>query len=66
MKREPIDTKRMREFANRLNSHYVGRTHFEGCEYFHMPCAILKLCDELDAANAMLDEQHKEEQERKR
>jgi hypothetical protein len=54
----------MREFASRLNSHYAGRTHFEGCEYYHLPCAVLKLCDELDAANAMLDEQHKEEQER--
>ena len=59
-KLEPIDTKRMREFANRLNSHYVGRTHFEGCEYFHLPCAVLKLCDELDAANAMLDEHYNE------
>ena len=65
MKREPIDTKRMREFVYMVYN-YQGRTHFEGCEYFHMPCAILKLCDELDAANAMLDEQHKEEQERKR
>lgn len=55
-----IDTKRMREFASRLNSHYVGRTHFEGCEYFHLPCAVLRLCDELDAANALLDEMHNE------
>lgn len=60
MKREPIDTKRMREFANRLNSHYAGRTHFSGCEYFHLPCAVLRLCDELDAANALLDEMYNE------
>lgn len=56
MTHEMIDTKRMREFASRMNSHYTGRTHFDGCEYFHTPCAILKLCDELDAANAILDQ----------
>ena len=60
MKREPIDNKRMREFASRLNSHYAGRTHFEGCEYYHLPCAVLRLCDELDAANALLDEHYNE------
>ena len=58
MKREPIDNKRMREFASRLNSHYAGRTHFEGCEYYHLPCAVLRLCDELDAANVLLDEMY--------
>lgn len=66
MTHEMIDTKRMREFANRLNDAKLlfGSTHFEGCEYFHMPCAILKLCDELDAANALLEEQKAERMER--
>ena len=46
-----IDTTQMREAVQDKNYRNVwldGSTHYEGCEYEHYPCAVLKLCDEVD------------------
>jgi len=59
-----INTDRMREMINirylldmRLMSHY------NGCEYDHLPCAVLMMCSEIDdlrkQVNNLSDELHK-------
>jgi len=52
-----IDTTQIREAVQDKNYRNVwldGSTHYEGCEYKHYPCAVLKLCDEADALRADL------------
>ena len=54
---EMIDTVKMRAAVQDGNHHNIwlnGSTHYEGCEYTHYPCAVLKLCDEVDALRAEL------------
>lgn len=49
------DTAKMRAAVQDGNHHNIwlnGSTHYEGCEYTHYPCAVLKLCDEIDALRA--------------
>lgn len=42
-----LNTKLIRElYVPKRN--LSGTTHWEGCEYSHLECAILKLCDEVD------------------
>ena len=53
-----INTEGMRaavQDENYKNVWMRGSTHYEGCEYVHYPCAVLKLCDEVDALRAELD-----------
>lgn len=48
------DTTKMRaavQDENYKNVWLNGSTHYEGCEYSHYPCAVLRLCDELDKAH---------------
>lgn len=54
-----IDTKRMREVVqdgNYKNVWLNGSTHYDECVYSHYPCAVLELCDELDALRARVAE----------
>lgn len=57
---EKIDTKRMRGVVQDENYKYMtdvwqyGASHNGQCEYRHYPCAVLKLCDEVDALRAEL------------
>ena len=50
-----IDVEKLRaSLINGLmrNTNIDGSTHSPDCEYYHLPCAILALCDELDQAHA--------------
>jgi len=45
------DTTKMRavvQDGNYKNVWLDGSTHYEGCEYSHYPCAVLKLCEDVD------------------
>jgi hypothetical protein len=53
------DTTKMRavvQDGNYKNVWLDGSTHYEGCEYSHYPCAVLKLCDEVDRLRAIIRE----------
>ena len=49
-----IDTQRMRWFVEEKFEKEINGDHYSGCEYRHASCAILELCNELDAANAIV------------
>jgi len=61
-----IDTAKMRDAAqdtvrNRISPHLrdvwlLTSSHYDGCEYEHYVCAVLKLCDEVDALRAEIAE----------
>ena len=57
-----INTDDMREIVHGNGYKNVwlnGSTHWDGCEYWHYPCAVLALCDEVDALRADIESERK-------
>ena len=50
-----IDVKPFVELGERFPRHLYG-THYDGCERYHVECAILYLAGALDSAQSMIEE----------
>ena len=50
-----IDVKPFVELGERFPRHLYG-THYDGCERYHVECAILFLAGALDSAQSMIEE----------
>lgn len=52
-----VDTARMRNWVSEEYDRELFRTtHYDGCEYQHIACAVIKLCEEVERLRGVIEQ----------